>query len=141
MIIFHKMKRAFFFLVVIFLINALGLYYGWYHNFFWFDITLHFLGGLFVAMLMANYLNEHLINKNTLKNILIIVGAAMFIGVTWEFTEYIANFVLSPIIYEEFATKTYFMGDLNDTVNDLTMDMLGAGTFAWLHPFRSSETH
>lgn len=134
------MKKAFIALVVIFLVNALGLYYGWYHNFFWFDMSLHFLGGFFMAILMANYLNDYFVNKNTIKNVLIIVGATMLMGVIWEFSEYIANLVLSPLIYKWFAIKTYFMGDLDDTVSDLLMDILGAGTFS-LHFLRSRKVH
>ena len=135
------MKKAFVALVAIFIINALGLYYGWYHNSFWFDMTLHFLGGFFMAMLMANYLSDYLVNKNFLKNMLIIVGTTVLMGVVWEFCEYLANLILSPIIYNLFAVKTYFMGDLDDTINDLLMDVVGAGLFSLiLHLFWSRKS-
>jgi hypothetical protein len=40
-----------------------------------------------------------------------------------------------------FTVKTYFMGDLNDTVNDLLMDILGAGLFSFiLHSLRSRKS-
>jgi len=135
------MKKAFVALTVIFFVNTLGLYYGWYHDFFWFDVALHFLGGFFMAMLMANYLNEYFVNKNFIKNTLIIVGATVLIGVLWEFSEYLANLVLGPIIYKWFAVKTYFMGDLDDTVSDLLMDILGAIAFSLLHLLRSRKAH
>lgn len=89
-----------------------------------------------MAILLATYLKDHLLDNSKLKNTLIILGVVSFIGATWEFAEYIANTILSPIIYNLFAVKTYFMGDLNDTVNDLLMDILGAGLFAWLHILR-----
>lgn len=93
-------------------------------------------------MFFSIYLKDHLFENSKLKNTLIILGATSFIGVTWEFAEYLANVVLSPIIYNSFAVKTYFMGDLNDTVNDLLMDIFGAGTLSLiLHSFRSSKTH
>lgn len=143
------MKRAFFFLVIIFAVNLPGLYYQWYLDFWWFDVVLHFLGGFFIAMFFAAYLKDHLLNNSKpgalnklsarpstddisalVKNALILVGAAMFIGVIWEFAEYIANQTLTEPFYRYFGVKAYFMGDLSDTVNDLTMDMLGAGLFA-----------
>ena len=135
-------KQAFIALVTIFFINALGLYYGWYRNFFWFDMTLHFLGGFFMAMLLSIYLKDYFIGSSKIKNTLIVLGVVSFMGIAWEFTEYLANTILSPLIYDQLAIKTYFMGDLDDTINDLLMDILGAGLFSLiLHPFRSSETH
>ncbi|MEX2090703.1 MAG: hypothetical protein WD989_01050 [Candidatus Paceibacterota bacterium] len=134
------MKRAFFFLVFIFLINLPGLYYQWYLNYWWFDVVLHFLGGFFIAMFFAAYLDEHILGTSKLKNALVIIGAAMFVGVVWEFAEYIANQTLTEPFYRYFEVRAYFMGDLSDTVNDLTMDMLGAASFAWLHLLRRGKS-
>jgi len=94
-----------------------------------------------VAMLFSIYLKDHLFDNSKLKNTLIILGVVSFVGVTWEFAEYIANTILSPLIYNLFAVKTYFMGDLNDTVNDLLMDILGAGLFSWLHILRHGKNN
>lgn len=127
------MKKAFFFLVLIFLINLPGLYYQWYLNYWWFDVILHFLGGFFMAMFLTTYLKENISGRAKLKSALIIIGVTVFIGVVWEFAEYIANQTLIEPFYRYFGVRAYFMGDLSDTVNDLTMDMLGAGLFAWLH--------
>ena len=136
------MKKAFLFLIAIFFINIISLCYGWYLDYSWSDQVLHFSGGFFVAMFFSAYLKDHLPADSKLKNTLIILGVVSFIGVTWEFAEYIANVVLSPIIYNQFAIKTYFMGDLNDTVSDLLMDILGAGAFAFvLHSLGRRKTH
>lgn len=134
------MKKAFFFLVLIFLINLPGLYYQWYLNYWWFDVILHFLGGFFIAMFLTAYLKEHIPGQAGLKSALIIIGATMFIGVMWEFAEYIANQTLIEPFYRYFGVRAYFMGDLSDTVNDLTMDILGAGLFAWLHLLRRGKS-
>ena len=136
------MRRTIFFLILIFAMDIIGLYYRWYLSYSWFDQVLHFSGGFFMAMLLSKYLKDHLLADSKLKNTLIILGVVSFIGITWEFVEYIANLILSPIIYNEFAIKTYFMGDLNDTINDLLMDILGAGVFAFiLHFIRSRKAH
>lgn len=137
-----QMKKTFLFLVMIFFVNILGLYHRWYLDYSWFDQVLHFSGGFLMAMLLAAYLKDHLLNNSKLKNTLIILGVVSFMGVTWEFAEYIASIVLSPIIYNQFAFKTYFIGDLNDTINDLLMDIVGAGVFSFvLHFIRSRKTH
>ena len=98
------MKTAFIFLAITLLANVLGFYFGWYLDYVWYNMALHFLGGFFVAMLMADYLNGHFQKENKLKNTLIILGATVFIGVIWEFAEYIGNQTLTEPIYKHFQT-------------------------------------
>lgn len=86
-----------------------------------------------MAMLMVRYLAD-IKTQSKLKNYLIIVGAVILIGVIWEFAEYLANQTLTEPLYNNFGIRTYFIGDLNDTLNDLLMDILGA--LSWLAIFR-----
>lgn len=127
------MKRAVLVLTAIFVTSLFGIYYGWYTEFWWFDITLHPLGGFFMAMLMAKYLGDHLLPARKLHNTLIIVGATIFIGVIWEFAEYLGNQTLIEPTYKYLGIRAYFMGDLNDTIIDLLMDILGALTFSAIY--------
>jgi len=133
-----QMKKAVFSLILTLLVNFAGMYFGFY-NFWWFDVILHFLGGFFVAMLMVHYLKitELRITNyelTAIKGYLIIVGAVSFIGVVWEFAEYLASLTLIESFYNNFGVKTSFIGDLDDTINDLLMDIVGA--LAWLTVFR-----
>ncbi len=136
-----EMKRTLIFLTIIFLTNFVGMYYGFY-SVWWFDMSLHFFGGLFMAMLMAHYLGDILelrianYELTTLKKYLIIVGAVSFIGIVWEFAEYLSSQTLIEPLYNNFGIRAYFIGDLDDTINDLLMDVVG--TFAWLVIFRKS---
>jgi uncharacterized membrane protein YjdF len=107
-----------------------SLYWLW-----WFDMALHFLGGFFVAMLMVSYLAD-VKTSSKLKNYLIIVGAVSFIGVVWEFSEYLASQTLTNPLYNHLGIRAYFMGSIDDTMNDLLMDILGA--FSWLVFFRKN---
>ena len=77
-------------------------------------------------MLFRYYLAEHLIPDKKLHNLLIIVGTTVFIGVVWEFAEYLGNRLLSDPIYYYYHVRVYFMGDLQDTIKDLMDDTLGA---------------
>jgi uncharacterized membrane protein YjdF len=125
-------KKAILFLTILLLSNIPSLYYGIYLDHAWFDTAQHFLGGFFVAMLMAGYLKDHL-TEDKLKNALIVVGATIFIGVIWEFSEYIANQTLVEPFYRWFGIRAYFMGDLQDTIMDLLMDTLGGMTLFIVH--------
>lgn len=135
------MKKPFIALLATFLINLPSLYYGWYLKWWWLDIALHFSGGFFTAMFMAHYLKNHLLPEEKIKNALIVIGATVFVGVIWEFAEYIANQTLTEPIYKYLGIKAYFMGDLKDTVMDLLLDILGGLTFYGSHLFRSRNSH
>jgi hypothetical protein len=94
----------------------------------------HFLGGFFVAMLMWHYLKitELRISNfelNILKKYLILAGAVSFVGIVWEFAEYSASQTLIEPIYNKFGIRAYFIGNLDDTINDLLMDIVGALAF------------
>ena len=131
------MKKAFFFLILLFGVNIPSLYYGWYLKFNWVDVILHFLGGFFVAMFMADYLKDRFIPREWIKNTLIIAGATIFIGVVWEFAEFIANQTLAKLLYRWFSIMGYFMGDLNDTVLDLLMDIIGSLTLTSFYSLKN----
>lgn len=120
------------FLAVIFFGNFAGMYFDFYLT-WWFDTALHFLGGFFVAMLMFHYLAD-VSSPTKIKRCLIIVGAVSFIGVVWEFAEYTAAQTLIKPLYNNFGFQVYFIGDLDDTIKDLLMDIIGA--FSWLTIFR-----
>jgi len=140
------MRTAILFLILTFLIDmvfGLGLRF---YRILYFDIILHFLGGFFVAMFFYDYLKEYMkgpkINpfdklkvdteqSRRIKKLLIITGVTVFIGVIWEFSEYIATALLSNYLYDNYGIICC-MGDLSDTVNDLAMDIIGAIAFVIL---------
>lgn len=132
------MQQSIIFLIIIFFSNLIGMYFRMY-SIWWFDVLHHLLGGFFMAMLITHYLKiKELRISNyelgSLKKCLIIIGAVSFIGIMWEFAEYLANQILIEPIYNKFGIRTYFVGDLDDTMNDLLMDILGAFSFSvfWL---------
>lgn len=121
------MRTAILFLILIFLIDLVfGLSFRLY-RIFYFDTILHFFGGFFVAMFFYDYLKEYTKSRK-IKKLLIITGATIFIGVIWEFSEYIATYFLSDYLYSNYGIVCC-MGDLNDTINDLLMDIIGAIAF------------
>ncbi len=84
-----------------------------------------------MAMFFYNYLKEYMKGRK-IKKLLIITGATVFIGVIWEFSEYIATAFLSSYLYNTHGIICC-MGNLNDTINDLAMDIIGAITFMTLY--------
>ena len=129
------MRLAILFLILIFLADMLGFYISAYRIPIY-DTVLHFFGGFFVAMFFYIYLKDS-IRARCLKNALIIVGVTVFIGAIWEFAEYSATSLIGDYLYDKYRIICC-IGDMNDTLNDLAMDIIGAITFAlvFLNPLR-----
>lgn len=87
----------------------------------WFDMAMHILAGLvagwFFLLLRARVVRS----ASRFGALLFVVGGVALFGVFWEFFEWaVENYAHIP-----------FQGDLNDTLSDLAMDLLG-GTAAAL---------
>lgn len=102
-----------------FLSIVVGMYYGFGFRHYWFDETLHFLGGFFVAMFLSNFINSWQV---------IFLGLAV-ISFLWEFAEYLLVKIsyLSKLFRKSFHTKPEWK--LNDTLLDLFLNFSGAIVF------------
>ncbi len=103
-------------LVCIVALHIVALQFFLYWMYSWFDIMMHFLGGLFVSLMTlwfffeSGYVNIY----RSIQNVVIIAGGSIvFIGIGWEILE-----VLAGIPIEE--------NFISDTVTDLIMDVIGA---------------
>lgn len=119
-------RITFFGLVAIFVINWIGLFYGWYGLITWFDEILHFGGGFFMALFLVGYFGDG--PRRALRPyhyFLLIISVTVLIGVVWEFFEFILDTVGDRYLVRKFGVRS-LIGDLSDTLNDLAMDSLGA---------------
>ena len=105
--------------VGIFLSGKYDLYTYWEH----FDTALHALGGLAVAWFGLVIFQREITHLIPWKQVVIFVSFATFIGVLWEFAEYLVGIYpdVVPWLYHWFHG-----GDLADTLTDLSADMVGA---------------
>lgn len=88
----------------------------------WYDILMHFLGGLLIGLIVISFiqrlhLDEEIINKKLL--FVSVILAVLVIGLGWE-------------LWEIFIGFTNVLKDQVDTIIDLVMDTLG-GFFAILY--------
>jgi len=108
------------------IVNAAAFYWKLYFFIWWFDIPMHFLGGLWIglASLAAYYGAPHPRRKDTGTFFVVTLSVAvvMIIGLAWELFE------LSSQTFIERAT----VHDLTDTLSDLTNDLIGALVAAWI---------
>ena len=117
-------------LIIVLHISFLGL--NLYSSISILDVFMHFLGGVWVAMLFfylfGNLFRNELYFNNTeiVKIFIIAVSFVAFIGVLWELFEFITTVI----------TSIQFQGDLPDTMKDLFVDIIGGmfgGIIGMLH--------
>ncbi len=117
-------------IVFIFLLHSLALYYSLYWRIWWFDNVLHFLGGAWLALVVAWFVFFSKRAKNirlpTLFFLLAAVSFAALVGVGWELFEFCVDFLTGKGV----AVGLNQAG-LQDTMGDLFFDLLG-GLFAGL---------
>lgn len=89
----------------------------------WFDKFMHTLGGIVAAWLALALLQDEITHMRVWKQVLIILGVAMFIGVVWEWAEYLSTMIRdhTPWLY-----RWFHGGNLPDTLADLIADTAGA---------------
>ena len=90
----------------------------WYSSIWYFDMPMHFLGGLWLGLASIYLFSLKDISAKSILRIFLIV---LFIGIGWEIFE---------IFIDKFITQN--SSDFVDTMSDLFFDVLG-GLFAILY--------
>lgn len=122
-----KHLRARFPVLAGFALIAVGIFVGEYFSLYYripqFDKILHTTGGFVAAWFVLALLQEELTHMRWWKQLFLVVSAAAFIGVVWEWAEFLAGLSRTsmPTLYHYFHG-----GDLADTIGDLVADTAGA---------------
>ena len=98
----------------IFAMNYLAIWLHWYYSMWWFDMPMHFLGGLWVGLALLWVLPQE---ESSLDKIFQVFLFVLIIGVGWEIFEFIVN--------ETLARNPF---DLRDTLSDIFFDISGGMT-------------
>lgn len=111
-------------LIIIFTANIVfGMRYGFGFRHYWFFELLHFLGGFFVAMFLANFVNSYVL----------IFAGLIIVTILWESAEYaIYKF---PLIFRYIKGKFPLVErkyEWKDTALDVFLNFLGAALFIYL---------
>lgn len=113
--------RIVFLILIIFLLNYLAMKFYWYSSIWYFDMLMHFFGGVWIGFASIYLFSP---KNNSFGPILKILLIVLFVGVGWEIFEILIN---------EIITKNSF--NFLDTFSDLFFDLAG-GTFAVFYSLR-----
>ena len=114
------------------LLHKAAITHYFYWIYWWFDILMHFLGGLLIGLgalwlwYFSRWCGVHTIKKGKL--FWIGIGSAIIVGVGWEVFELWAGIAITEDLYA-------------DTALDLVMDTLGGGVGALLVMALPNKTH
>lgn len=98
---------------LVFVLNLLGTYSFWYATIWWYDMLVHFLGGVFIGFLILYLFSK--LHKLALKQLVICVGGGiLLIGIGWEIFEVIVWHVTGAV-----------GSPFSDSVSDVICDTLG----------------
>src|SRR3989344_5247275 len=111
--------------VLLLILNQAALNYDLFWKLWWYDIPMHFLGGLVLGCGFAWFfgsMQERTAHFSDTAVILSILGAVLLGGFVWEIYEYYFDLTYNPHL-------NYVL----DTVKDIIMDMLGASVAVWFY--------
>ncbi len=104
-------------------LNKMALNFFLYWRFWWFDIMMHFLGGLWIGsiVLWFYYFSGYIKNPIKTKKYIfwISVISVVIVGLGWEVFEFLIDANLRE-------------GYFGDTILDLIMDIIGAIVAYWI---------
>ena len=103
-------------IVVLAIINGLATAYYWYWSMPWFDMPMHFFGGILAAgcALWWLYSRKGHSFPKFLPLLMICIFAALSVGLLWEIFEGVVSF-----------NSTGHINEMTDTMSDLFFDSLG----------------
>ena len=97
-------------LVVIAVLEFIGLQRFWLFIFWWFDLLLHFLGGVWVSgmalwlFFLSGYV--HGVARNSTNILLVAVISFLVIGIAWEIFEFLVGAIFAEEVEYFFDTAT-----------------------------------
>ena len=122
-------------ILFIFCALFLGEILGFYILFWWWDLLLHFIAGVYLTIIPL-YLMQDIVSKNplitkkrfTTLTIIFAFSFSITFGVLWEEFEFIGDY---------FFITTMVKGGLEDTMTDLLIKTLGAFITSIIYYFKN----
>lgn len=109
----------------IWLVHTLANTFYWYSAIWWFDIPMHIMGGMFLALTAGALFFKTLLPLPFKERMVIILLFVLIAGLGWELFEYfVQNFI-----------KGDQLASFPDSVKDMMMDLFG-GVVASYFVFR-----
>ncbi len=117
------LKRLGLLVFSIFILNTCASLFSWYYTLWWFDMPMHYLGGVFISLLTVfisiRYVQQDGAREvsSDWKEITFVIAISLLVSVMWEYFEIIFNNIMAG---QPFSVL--------DTFSDLFFDLAGIST-------------
>lgn len=116
-------------ILLVAMLHILATVFDWYFYFWWYDVMMHFLGGVAagfggVALWFTLFPDPSVRTGEILGQALFVLGFVAIVGIAWEWSEAIIGSL-------EVSSLGMMQPGLTDTMLDFYFDLLG-GAVAWL---------
>lgn len=101
--------------VLVFFLNLFAHFFYWYVSIPWYDMLMHTLGGIFLALWCGALWSRNVSHMSTKKSFAFIIGFVIVVGLGWEVFEYIVQGII----------KGVQIADIPDSASDLICDTVG----------------
>lgn len=88
----------------------------WYLVIPWFDMAMHTLGGIFLAMFGATLFSGSVQRSSSAQNFFLLLSIVFIVGFGWEIFEYIVQFVIRGSVQ---------LANVPDSISDMVCDVVG----------------
>lgn len=106
--------------ISILVVNTLAHVFYWYVSIWWFDMLMHTIGGVFVALVCSMVLLKHIKFLPSKETFITIALFVFIIGLAWEYYEYVVQYYV----------KGVQLASVADSLSDLICDMIGGSVGA-----------
>jgi hypothetical protein len=102
-------------ILFIWLINTVAHVLYWYSAMWWFDIPMHILGGMFLALLAGALFFKQMVSLSAREQLVTILLFVLIVGLGWELYEYVVQAFVKDVV----------IAGIPDSIKDMVMDLLG----------------
>lgn len=133
-------KKIIFLALAIALVHSIAVLYNLYWRFLWIDIPMHFLGGALAGLifiwLCEKFPGHFDLSRNFFMTVLAILSFTAFIGVLWEFFEFVYDALIASRGWGALALQ-----GARDTLGDIFFDILGGFAVVIARRLRYNKDH
>ncbi len=122
--------ESFLLVIAIFAVNLLANKFYWYVAIPWFDMLMHFLGGVFLALATGAFFAKLFLGKPFLHILPALLASVLLFGTLWEAFEYSVQSIIT------FA----HLASIPDSFSDIIFDLLG-GFVGTLFVYRAAKRY